>query len=235
MTTHYPVRPGWGIWFFAAATLLAGCTASSSRTTVPAANPGHHPVPVAALQALLLPPDQLNSLLQVTGLVVVASDSKMASGDTTAGDCAATWRVRWGPVYAGSGWVAVRAQYLDDGDAGTHRVWQSVVSFPMPVDANAFYAKQAAAWRTCNNRRLEERYTDQPGSADDFWKLGEATENKGMLTMLAAQEISDGRWVCGRALTIRNNVAVDTEVCGDHVTNQAESVAKAIAEKIPVN
>lgn len=220
----------------AAAALLAGCTANADGTAVPASDLGHDPAPVMveALDALLLPQEQLNSLLQMSGLVAGATDSTMENSETTANDCAATWRVRWGPVYDGNGWVAVRGQYLDDGDAGTHKVWQAVVSFPMPVDANAFYAKQVASWRTCNDRHLEERFTKDADSDDSFWKLGQAKDSNGMLTILATQDDSDSGWACERALTIRNNVAVDVQVCGDHVTDQAESVANTIAKKIPV-
>ena len=96
------------------------------------------------------------------------------------------------------------------------------------------YAKQVAGWHTCNDRNIEERYTNQADADDSFWKLGEARDSNGMLTIVATQQNVDNGWACERALTIRNNVAVDTQVCGDHVTDQAESVANAIAKKVPV-
>jgi PknH-like extracellular domain len=238
-TSHgdrWSIRPGRCLWSLAVAALLAGCAANTDGTAVPASDLGHDPAPVMveALAGLLLPPEQLNSVLQVSGLVAGASDSAMANGETTANDCAATWQVRWAPVYDGNGWVAVRGQYADDGPGGNRKVWQAVVSFPMPVDANAFYAKQVAGWHTCNDRNIEERYTNQADADDSFWKLGEARDSNGMLTIVATQQNVDNGWACERALTIRNNVAVDTQVCGDHVTDQAESVANAIAKKVPV-
>ncbi|WP_421843947.1 sensor domain-containing protein [Mycobacterium sp.] len=193
---------------------------------------------MAALDGLLLPPEQLNSLLKTTGLAVQTSKKVMYHSQTTANDCGGSIWTAWGPAYNGSGWVAVRHKYLNDSVASsraTIKVFQSVVSFPLPVDANAFFRKQVAAWPTCNDRHLEARDLDEARSPDFFWKISEATEHDGTLTMARTQEDTDGRWACERALTVRNNVVIDVNVCGEDVADQGQTVATALARKVPVS
>jgi hypothetical protein len=52
--------------------------------------------------------------------------------------------------------------------------------------------------------------------------------------MTHTQETSHRGWTCERALTIRNNVAVDVESCTAGRTDQGEVIANAIAAKVPV-
>lgn len=217
--------------------LVSGCSTVAAGMAVPAADLGHAiaPVPVAALDHFLLPAEQLNAAINTAGLVAEDVKSRMSGGQTTANDCAAVWRVAWGPVYRGSGWVAVRHQFFHKGDDQrfTNKVFEAVVLFPLPVDATAFYVKQVAAWRTCNGRRLEERMPDEEVSKDDFWKMGEVSDHDGMLSVTSTQEDSD-TWGCQRALTIRNNVAIDVDACADRGVDQGETIANAIAAKVPV-
>jgi PknH-like extracellular domain len=223
-------------WLIGIAAVLSGCTTMTAGAALPADDLGHSPalVPVAALDGLLLPPEQLSALLNTGPLVMKNAQSKMAFRKTTAEDCAATFRAFWGPVYQGSGFVAVRSQYLTDPDGTQYKVWQGVIAFPLALDAQAFYRKQAAGWHTCENRRIEERFVDEAPSPDDWFKMGAASDRDGMLSMVHTEEDTDTGWACERALTIRNNVAVDVEACTEHRTDQGEVVATAIAAKVPV-
>jgi hypothetical protein len=183
-----------------------------------------------------LPPEQLNSMVGATGLVIEDTFSAMYRGNTAANDCAAAGQVPWGPGYAGSGWTALRAQYLlQDGpeDRFTNKTWQAVVSFPLPVDAEAFYRQQSASWRTCDGRRVNLRQLDDPEATDSFWTLGDTTDRDGTLS-IAQYEDGDSDWACQTALTIRNNVAVNVQVCTNGLKDQAVDVAAAIVKKIPV-
>lgn len=216
------------------AIILTGCTTKIDGLASPATDLGHSPtlVAVAALEGLLLSPEQLDTLLLAHGIAVRESSREGLTDRTRADDCAVTWAIAWLPMYTGSGWTAIRAQHLDDG-AHDHRVWQAVVSFPLPVDANAYYAKQVAAWTTCNNRRLDMSSADQTPTPDTTFTLGQADQRDNILTITATQQtLTD--WSCRRALTARNNVVVDIRVCGFTLTDQAESVAKATAERVPV-
>lgn len=220
----------------AATLLVSGCTQMAGETAIPAADLGRAPAPVAvpALEGLLLPAEQLDSVLQVQGLVVEDTSAEGFSAKTSADDCAAAWNIAWLPMYTGSGWMAMRLQVSQTPDENhDHRVWQAVVSFPLPVDAAAFYAKQVAAWRTCNDRRFEQRYLDEAPDPSQFFVFGQASEHDGVLVMGSRQE-NEPTWGCEHSLTARNNVIADVKVCGEHLMGQAESVATAIAAKVPV-
>ncbi|WP_164478610.1 sensor domain-containing protein [Mycolicibacterium stellerae] len=235
------IRTAWGALCWAgavaAAVLLTGCTVTADGEAVPAADLGRGPAPVAvrALDAFLLPPEQLSTLVGASELTVKDTFSQMYRGKTAAGDCAAAGQVPSGPVYAGSGWTAIRAQYLVQmrpDDSYQNKTWQAVVSFPLPVDAEAFFAKQVASWPVCNGRRVNVRNLDDPDATDSFWTLGDTTNTDGTLS-IAQYEDGDSDWTCGVALTIRNNVAVNVQVCRNGIKDEAVDVAAAIVKKIP--
>lgn len=216
--------------------VLSGCTTELvDGNAVAATDLGHvaAPVTVAALQSLLPSPEQLDTALGVQGLAVRASSTRGYGGQTASDDCAATWNVAWQPMYTGSGWVAMRAQDLQTRDR-EQRVWQAVASFPLPVDAVAFYRKQVNAWQVCNGRRIEMRYLTEPASADAFFTLAPAADHDGVLSQTATQA-NDPTWMCEHALSAANNVVVDMQVCGAHLTGQAESVTRAVVAKVPVS
>lgn len=225
----------------------AGCSTAAQpagqppATSPPPSSAAAAPVPVAALEGLLLAPDELNQLLRTVQLSAEKTQTTMVDGDVAEPQCASAWRNAWQSAYEGSGWLAVRNQYLGNGDHPEvlgdnmeNKVFQSVVSFPLAVDANAFYAKQATAWKACNGRKVDEHDKGDPPTPHDLWVLGEANDHDGLLTMPASDDNSDNGWSCQRALTIRNNVAVDVLACRSHPTDQGEAVASAIAAKVPV-
>lgn len=219
-----------------AAALLSvvGCSARVDGTARAAAGLGHvaPPVAVEALSGLLPSPEQLDAVLGVQGMTVKESLSTGSSGTTTSDDCAATWNVAWVPMYTGSGWVAMRTQYVETPDR-QHRVWQATTSFPFAVDATMFYSRQVAAWRTCDGRSIERRFLGHPASADELFNGGTAVERDGVLTLTATQA-NNPTWMCEHALSARNNVIVDVQVCGERLTGQAESVTRAVTAKVPV-
>lgn len=221
-----------------AVALLTSCTVIAGGNAVSAVDLGHAPtpVPVGELDKLLLAPEALNPLVGSEALVIDETFSAMYRGNTAASDCVAAGQVPWGPGYAGSGWTALRAQYLKQersGDRPTNKTWQAVVAFPLPVDAQAFFSKQVASWPTCDGRRVNLRSLDDPEAKDSWWTLGDSTTANGTLSVMQYQD-GDAGWGCQSALTIRNNVAVNVQVCTNGVKNQAVDVAAAIATKIPV-
>jgi hypothetical protein len=218
--------------------VLASCDVVVNGLAVPAADLGHAPVPVPVgeLDRLLLAPEAVNPLVGAQALRIDDTFTAMYRGNTAAGDCVSAGQVPHGPGYAGSGWTALRAQYLlqdRTGDRPANKTWQAVVSFPMPVDAQAFFTKQATSWPICDGRRVNLRYLDDPAADDDWWTLGKSTNANGMLSILQNQD-GDPGWACQVALTVRNNVAVNVQVCTNGVKNQAVELATAIAKKIPV-
>ena len=231
------VLKAWSTAALVAVALLSGCTAFADGTAIPAPDLGlaPRPVPVGELESLLLAPEALSPIVGASALRIEDTFSAMYQGTTAASDCVSAGQVPYGPGYAGSGWTALRAQYLLQERSGyqpTNKTWQAVVSFPLPVDAQAFFAQQVASWPTCDGRRVNLRYLDKPDAKDEWWTLGDSTVADGMLSIMQRQDVDTG-WACQAALTVRNNVAVNVQVCTNDVKNQAAGVAAAIAKKIP--
>ena len=207
-----------------------GCAATihGSPTLVGQAGPlAAPPVAVEALDGLLLSTAEINSVMSATGMTVHTSRQDMWDDSLGVADmnCLAVDGPAEDKIYTGRGWTAVRGQVLQEpGDAWTHYVLQSVVTFPSDADATAFFAASSNAWRACSNRRFT--YT-RPGP-DRVWTTAQVSNTTGTL---AISLVLDGvrHWTCQHALTVANNVAVDVQACG---FNQTDPAAVAIVGQI---
>jgi PknH-like extracellular domain len=223
-----------------AAALASGCAPteagdrpppSEGDTTAPTTTTAA-PMLVRELPGLLIDAGQINRLMDATDMEVIKDWSVMYGYNTPAGDCAGAWAAAWRPVYDGSGWMGVRGRTVrKPGEVFDRVVYESVVAFPLPADAADFYAKQAASWKTCNGRHVDERDLDI-NEATDRYTLEQVVDNAGMLSMTAVRD-DDSSVSCQHALTVRNNVAVDIRACGAGVRTQAGAVAAVIAPKVP--
>lgn len=214
--------------------LLAGCTATTGGTVVPAPTLGHVPALLGAsdLEGLLLDTDALDTVMGAKGLNVIHSGDEMYTNHTPDDECLATWVNVHHDVYADSHWTGVRRQDVrESADEYDHIVFQSVVSFPEALDAHNQYSSQIPLWARCDNKQLNERSVNDPDDPDNIWTLGASKEQDGVLTMSRVAEGGDG-WSCQRALTSANNVVIDIDACTDNVSDQGEQIAKKIAQKI---
>jgi hypothetical protein len=127
----------------------------------------------------------------------------------------------------------MRGQRLDDSvdDSKKRKNYaiQAVVAFPSARDANAFYDASAQGWPACSERR----YSDvNPNPPDTVWTVSDITKDNGTLITTQVQEGGDG-WTCQRALTVRNNVAVDIVTCTySQFGAPAVDIAAQIAAKV---
>jgi hypothetical protein len=185
----------------------------------------------SALEGLLLDVGELNAALDATSMKVWLSAKVMWDWSASVSDknCLAVDGPAQEKVYAESGWTAMRGQRLDDSvDDSTkrnHYVIQAVVVFPSAHDASAFYNASTQSWSACSSRRYS--YSN-PGKPDTIWTAAEITNDNGTLTTSKVQEGGDG-WTCQRALTVRNNVAIDIVTCG---YSQPGGVAGGVAQQI---
>jgi hypothetical protein len=221
--------------------LAVGCTTVSGGKAVPADHSGplpQNPVAVSALDGLLLDAGQINSALNATSMKVWFSATAMWdwSSSISDHDCLPLDGPAQDKVYAGTGWTSIRGQRLDDSvdDAKTrnHYAIQAVVAYPSARDANAFYDSSAQSWSTCANRR----FSDLPeGKPPVVWTVAGINKVSGTLSTSEVQEGGDG-WSCQRALTVRNNVAIDVLACasplaGGSAVNIAERIAARVARQ----
>jgi serine/threonine kinase PknH len=203
---------------------------TTSRTVAPVAE--------AALEGLLLNPDQINTAMGATGMMVGAAQTTIYDDSANMADtaCLPMSSPAEAAAYAGSGFSAVRSQVLllqEPGHGPTHRVVQAVVLFSSAQDAGAFFTASAQRWPACANRQFTETYPRQP---DAVWSVGPVSNTNGTLsatqTEVSPQPAIKGSG-CQRALTVANNVAIDVRACSGNPADSGVNIAHQIAAKVP--
>ena len=170
-----------------AAAAVAGC----ATTVVGQYEPGDAARRAADLNALLLTPDEIDSVMNATGMTVDTTRSTLVDDSpyTTPAECLAVSSIGEEHVYAGSTWSAVRMQSLHEpGEDYAHLAQQAVVEFPTGSDAAAFYTKSISLWRAC----APGRYTYSPTGVT--WHVGQVDDNAGMLIASTSQQ--GEAWLC---------------------------------------
>jgi len=228
----------------AAAVAAAGVTAvvlttrsqtPTAATTSSAPTPaGPPPVPVSALPAMLLPPDQVAGIVGSQKMVVYDSETlpydSVGFFSPSDPQCVGVWMPAEHAAYAATGWTAVQAQRLrDDGDKPFgHEVMQTVVAFPSAAVAQKAFADQAARWSSCAGRS----FTIGAPNPSQHRTFGTLSNTDGTLAISSTLDGSLHE-VCQHALTVRNNLAIDVAACRIDATNQGVDVLNAIAAKVP--
>jgi serine/threonine kinase PknH len=217
-----------------------GTTPRSATTSQPSATSAPiAPVAEAALQGLLLSPDQADTTMGTTGTTVTETTTVMEDNSDHVADqaCRPLAGNVIAPVYAGSGWKAFRENVIrEPGDKWTHGVDQGVVLFSSAQDADAFFTASAQQWPACANRQFT---TTVAGKPDQLWTVGPISNTSGTLSATITRNVSTGwAWeACQRALTVANNVVIDVDACNlnpsDAPSDAAVSTAHQIAAKVP--
>lgn len=235
----------------AAGILIAGCgdanntgTPSSSTTTTRAAPTT--PLEKAALPDLMLSPDDIDSTLNVTGtasdppLTSLVENPHQRADYAFPEECKFSVRAALASVYADSGNTAVYGYHdLAPAPAGANRmespeVYQFVVLFPSPDQASAFFTTSSQRWPACANRQDTAPANDT--SPEFQWKVGAVSNANGMLSVPVTLTVTtNGTKVtvpCQRALTARNNVVIDVNVCRRDAGDLGVRIANQIAGKL---
>jgi serine/threonine kinase PknH len=218
-----------GVFVVAHAAFGSGGSPSGSKR--PSTSVGTTPplVDDAALEGLLLSPDEVNAAFGGTAMAVTQTENSLNAGaGVNPARCLSLVGVAQGAAYPNGGDVAVRAQTLrDGGDDGTHQVSQAVVRFPSAANASAFFDTSARQWRACRE------YTDSAN--DSKWAREQMNNVNGMLSAITVrQNVGAPGWACERALVAKFNVIVDIEACTADPSNIAVAVARQILAKVPV-
>lgn len=220
-----------------ASTLAAGCTTAITGKAVPADKSGplpQTPITVSALDELLLDAGQINSALGATSMKAWFNANAMWDWSSGVSDtnCLAVDGPAQDKVYANTGWTAMRGQRLDDSEDDSkkrnHYAIQAVIAYPSAHDAKAFYDASVQSWSACSKRRFSDV---NPGKPDVVWTVADISKDNGTLSTSQVQEGGDG-WACQRALTTRNNVAIDIVTCAyGQPAGPAVDIAAQIAAK----
>ncbi|MGH3971286.1 MAG: sensor domain-containing protein, partial [Mycobacterium sp.] len=187
------------------------------------------PLTAAALDGLLLTPDQANSAMGVTGLTVDKTATTMDDDTDNVSDqaCLAMNNAADATVYAGSGFSAMREQELLAGPP-PHLVEQAVVLFSSAHDADAFFTASSRSWPACANRQ----YTDTSGGQPLQIMVGPVSNTNGTLSATLNASF-DGTPIIGeRVLTVANNVVIDIATANASAPGAALKIARQIADKV---
>ena len=205
----------------------------STITRPPTTTPPVPPVAEAALDGLLLSPDQINTVMGATGMTVTDSPTVMDDDSAVVqpATCVRTESAADASVYAGSGWSGYRGQDLmEPNGRWAHHVFQAVVLFPSAQAAAAFFTASAQQWPACSN----QQYTFTRSGKSDVWVEGPVSDANGTLS-ITGTSVSPGGTFCQHALTVANNVAIDTYACKDKQSpgDSAVNITHQIAAKVP--
>ena len=210
--------------------LVAGCgggkqAGMSATTTVTSLIP--RPVVERELESMLLTPAQINPLMGATELAVTRKHDAMSDDSATMKpiECLAIDGSAQAPVYANTGFIAVRDQALNDGNNFTHYAEQAVVLFPTAKQARTFFIASGMRWPACH------QYTHTQSRTQ--WIVAPISDDNGALSTISTQqEAKTGGWACGRALAVKNNVIVDVNTCSANPANSAVDIANQIVAKV---
>lgn len=212
----------------------SAASTSGTSSTAPAATAL---VPVSALGGLFPGKDTIAAAAGDPNLGVVSEEDGMAPGRIVDQDCQGIYSVGAEPVYAGSGWTASHYQrWLSPPEPNPQQldraVLLSVALYPQPAPADAFYAKQSAAWKGCANRTINVRDPAAQDGADEFWTVGEVTESDNVVRTVITSEGGNG-WAAQHAMLLRDNAVVRVGVVGYTIPDGAvQALIDAITQKI---
>ncbi|BBY92592.1 sensor domain-containing protein [Mycobacterium gallinarum] len=213
----------------AASVLLTGCVSTVAGTAVRPPNAGRSDVPPldeSKLDDLVLPIGEINAIMGSSAMEVTSELDEMTdhSDAVSDPDCLGAIYGAEEPVYAGSGWTAVRDQISrEEGDDNEHWVEQTVVLYPSADKAQDFFEKSKAQWESCNESTVS---VGNGGDAYD-WDIDEFNAEDALVTQVTTQRDAAG-WACQHALSPVSNVTVEVWACSYSPGDEAETIVTDI-------
>lgn len=230
-----PPRPRRNVWLIVAAVavvfVLLGSGLGIWLVTRPDPEaPPPAPLEADRLSALLLGPSDINTVMGSStmqpGKPITSTDHSSVTVSTP--DCQGALYTTQDPVYAGTGYTSVSGLVSSEpGDNYDHWVNQAVVLFPSADKAKSFLENSAEKWKGCAGKTV----TVTNKSKTYRWTFAQVQGSPPKITLMDTQEGADG-WECQRALTVANNVIVDINACGYHISDQGAQIADKIAARI---
>jgi hypothetical protein len=210
----------------AASVLFSGCVSTVSGSAVRAQHAA--PIEVAPLTAaklndVLLSVGELNGIMGSAQMKVTSELGEMTDHSTEVSDpdCLGAIYGAEEPVYAGSGWTAMRDQVVrEPGENNEHWVEQTVVLYPSAEKAHKFFDDSRSSWHKCSGYSVSVNDAD----ATYLWQIDSATTQDTLITQMTAQEDAGG-WGCQHALSVVSNVTMEAWACSYSVKDEAATIA----------
>jgi PknH-like extracellular domain len=208
--------------------------ATANHTTAPTTI-GQPPrtVPVAALESLLLPVDQLIALVGGTNMALVGTANSTSDARQIIDDrrCLGLGSVGDVASYSNSGYVAMRGNQFSTPNAVQADVTQLVTSFTAAADAQALLQRAQQDWQGCANRR----YGFHSSNGNHSYFDTNDVRGSGSRIELSMRQEEDASWGCSHAMAVQNNVVAEARVCllGKDPAPAVNNLLDQIAAKIP--
>lgn len=213
----------------AVSVLLSGCASTVEGTAIRAQGADPQNVPrldEAELDDTLLTVDELNAIVGSTQMKLAGELDEMTDHSATVSDpdCLGAVYGAEEPVYAGTGWMAVRDQVArEPADDNDHWVEQTAVLYPTAGNAQDFIDDSSSTWRDCAGDAIAV------GDGDYLWELDDVEIGDTMITQMTSQEGAGG-WACQHALSLVSNLTVEVWACGYRITDEAAEIATAMID-----
>ena len=196
----------------------------------PRPTPAPDPIPAERLSAMLLSPTDINTIMGSStmepGKPITALDSTEMT--LSLPDCVGAFYSGQDAAYAGAGYSSVsRLVSSEPGDNYDHWVNQSVVLFSSADKAKSFLQTAADKWKGCAGKTVGVTIR----SKTHKWTFAQFTGSPPKFAMADTEDDADG-WGCQRAMGVANNVIVDIDACGYHITNEGDQITEKIVAKI---
>ncbi len=210
----------------AASVLLSGCVSTVPGTAVRAQQEAPVDVPALTegkLDDVLLSVGELNGIMGSTQMEVTSKLEEMTdhSGEVSDPDCLGAIYGAEEPVYAGSGWTAMRDQVVrEPGEDNEHWVEQTAVLYPSAEKAQKFFDDSKSSWEKCSGYSVSVDDAD----ATYLWQIDSVNAEDTLITQMTAQEDANG-WACQHAMSVASNVTVEAWACGYSIKDEAGTIA----------
>ncbi|MGE2714922.1 sensor domain-containing protein [Mycolicibacterium litorale] len=208
------------------AVLLGGCSNTVSGNAVRPATIAPLDVPPLSesqIGEVLLSIGELNGIVGSTRMTVTSDLEEMTdhSGDVSDPACLGAIYGAEEPVYADSGWTAVRDQVArEPGEDNQHWVEQTAVLYPSEQQALQFFESSREMWEDCAGAEL----TVDDGVVNSVWDMEPAIADGPVLTQLSVQRDAGG-WGCQHALSAVSNLTVEAWACAFTLSDEAATIA----------
>jgi PknH-like extracellular domain len=211
----------------ATSVLVSGCVSTVAGTAVRAEKTGPPvdvpPLKEPQLNGVLLSIGELNGIVGSTQMTLTASMQQMTdhSSSVSDPDCLGAIYGAEEPVYAGTGWAAVRDQVVREPNRDNeHWVEQTAVLYPSADTAQKFFSGSTSTWKACSGSSISV----DDGESTYLWLLDDVTVKDNLTTQMTTQEEANG-WGCQHALSVVSNLTVETWACGYSISDEAARMA----------
>jgi hypothetical protein len=142
-------------------------------------------------------------------------------------DCLGAAHIVQPPVYADSGYTAVKFDVLrEQGQRYTHSIEQGVTTFPAADHALSFVQASAVKWKACAGQTV----TDGLNGSSLTWTYANFAGDPPKISLVMNRHNAKG-WACQRALSAVWNLVIDVKTCDFKIGNEGVVAADKIAAK----